>query len=49
MIVQNVLVKGVLRLTRKPVYASEQTLRQHIARMRKKEKGDPPPSVQRAC
>ncbi|GHO90268.1 esterase [Reticulibacter mediterranei] len=43
------LVKALLRLIRKPIYASEQTLRQHIARARKKEKGDPPPSVQRAC
>jgi epsilon-lactone hydrolase len=49
MSIQNVLLKEVLRLTRKPIYASEHTLRQHIARARKKEKGDPPPSMQRAC
>lgn len=47
MSVQNVLLKTAMRLVRKPIYASEQTLRQHIARARKKEKGDPPPSVQR--
>src|SRR5438270_14100962 len=49
MSIQNVLVKEFLRLTRKPIYTSEQTLRQHIARARKKQKGDPPPDVQRAC
>jgi len=49
MSIQNVLVKELLRLTRKPIYTSEHTLRQHIARDRKKEKGDPPPSMQRAC
>src|SRR5258708_12142934 len=49
MSIQNVLLKEVLRLTRKTIYASEHTLRQHIARARKKEKGDPLPSMQRAC
>src|SRR5260370_26723461 len=49
MSIQNVLLKEVLRLARKPIYTSAQTLRQHIARDRKKEKGDPPPSIQRAC
>lgn len=43
------LVKELLRLTRKPIYTSEHTLRQHIARDRKKEKGDPPPSMLRVC
>src|SRR5690554_4445764 len=47
MSVQNVLLKAALRFVRKPIYASEHTLRQHIARARKKEKGDPPSSVQR--
>ena len=49
MSIQNVLVKALLRLTRKPIYTSEHTLRQHIARDRKKEKGDPPPSMLRVC
>jgi hypothetical protein len=49
MSIQNVLVKELLRLTRKPIYTSEHTLRQHIARDRKKEKGDPPPSMLRVC
>jgi epsilon-lactone hydrolase len=49
MSVQNQLVKALLRLTRKPIYASEYSLRQHIARERIKETHDPPPSIQRAC
>lgn len=49
MSIQNTLLKEFLRLARKPIYASEHTLRQHVARSREKEKGDPPPSVQRAC
>ena len=49
MSIQNVLIKELLRLVRKPTYASEHTLRQHIARDRKTETGDPPPSIQRAC
>lgn len=46
MSVQNVLLKTLLRYTRKRIYTSEHTLRQHIARVRKKENGDPPPSMQ---
>lgn len=49
MSIQNTLVKGVLRLTRKPIYASEQSLRQRITRARATETGAPPPDVWRAC
>ncbi len=49
MSVQNTLMKALLRLIRKPIYASEATLRRHIARARAKERGDPPPGVQRSC
>ncbi len=49
MSIQNTLMKALLRLIRKPIYASEETLRRHIARARTKENGDPPPSVQRSC
>lgn len=48
MSVQNVLLKGLLRVVRKPIYTSEQNLRRHITRARKKENGAPPASVQRA-
>lgn len=46
MSIRNELLKGVLRATRKPIYASERSLRSHMLRLRSRGE-DRPPSVQR--
>lgn len=42
MSIRNVLLKGILRATRKPIYASERSLRSHVFRVRSRENEDQP-------
>src|SRR5690606_29283253 len=47
MSIRNELLKAVLRATRKPIYASERSLRSHVLRLRSGGEDRPPSSVQR--